>query len=87
MHYGAGLMPPSVRGEQGEVLTSVPEGYVVVEGVVVKVSSTSAAGSTSVVLNQQIKSAQKANMVAKAFPETTRNSSPRKASRRDESSL
>lgn len=63
---------PSIRGEQGEVLTSVPEGYVVVEGAVVKVSSTSAAGSTSVVLNQQIKSAQKANMVAKAFPETTR---------------
>lgn len=63
---------PSVRGEKGEVLTSVPEGYVVIDGAVVKVSPTSFEGSTSVVLNQQIKAAQKAKMVAKGFPETTR---------------
>jgi hypothetical protein len=63
---------PSVRGEKGDVITSVPEGYAVVKGAVVKADSVTGPVVTSVVLNQQIRSAQKANMVAKALSETTR---------------
>lgn len=63
---------PSVRGEKGAVLTSVPEGYAVVNDAIVKTDATTGNAVTSVVLQQEIKGAQKANMVAKGLPETTR---------------